>query len=111
LGSYLETTVPVAILHSTSTGEVATQVTVHISVTTPLRRKVTSTDVGLTSIAPGATVIVTARVSGALRGDRVVAMVAVGAWLPASAATGTLAASAGAPSCGGCTRGGSGTLA
>jgi hypothetical protein len=111
LGSYLETTVPVAILRSASTGEVANGVTVHLAVTTPLQRTVTSTDVSVASIAPGATVVVTARVSGALRGDRVVAMVGVGEWLPVSPATSTLTASAGAPSCNGCARGGSGTLA
>lgn len=110
LGSYLETTVPVAILHSASTGEVAARVTVHLAVTTILKRTVASTDVSVASIGPGATVVVTARVSGALRGDRVVAMVAVGEWSPASAATPTLSASAGTPNCAGCARGGSGTL-
>jgi hypothetical protein len=111
LGSYLETTVPVAILRSASTGEVASQVTVHLSVTTPAHRPLASSDVSVSAIAPGSSVVVTARLGGALRGDLVVATVAVGEWTAASTTpVADLAASPGPPSCNSCSRGGSGTV-
>lgn len=111
LGSYLETTVPVAILRSASSGEVATQVTVHLVVTNAAGQATASADAGVSAIAPGAWVVVTARVRGALRGNAVTATVAVGGWVAASVAPpASLAASAGPPSCTACARGGSGTL-
>ncbi|HEY6377690.1 MAG TPA: hypothetical protein VI316_00770 [Candidatus Dormibacteraeota bacterium] len=111
LGSYLETTVPVAILRSASVGEVAIQVSVHLRVATPAGKETASADAGVSAIPPGASVVVTARVRGALRGNVVTAAVTVGGWVATSAAPpASLAVSAGPPSCPGCARGGSGTL-
>lgn len=112
LGSYLETTFPVAILHSAATTDVATRVTVRLVVVSPSGRTVATADpVSVENVPPGATVVVAGRVAGALRGDRSTAAVEVAAWVEASSLpTRRLAVAAGTLSCRGCSAGGSGDV-
>lgn len=107
VGTYLDTTVPLALLRNRSTTQEATGVVVHIVA----GRLGPAGDVTLARLLPGETVVVAARVGGSGRGVAVTATAAVGGWDPVDRGARPIAVGSPTLACPGCSAaGGSGDV-
>lgn len=110
LGAYLETAVPVVIVHNLSLVDIARSVTVHFRVLTPSGAEAGAADTVVSRLLPDQTAAVTARVAASASGDHVDAQVSPGDFIaapsPAAAAETVTGVSVSCPQCG--SRGGSG---
>jgi hypothetical protein len=88
LGAYLETAVPVAIVHNLSLAHEARNVTVHFRVLTPSGAEAGSADTVVARLLPDQTAAISARVAASARGDRTEATVSAQDFVPAPSPAG-----------------------
>ena len=93
LGVYLETTVPVALVHNQSTTGYASGASVHFDVLSPAGRVLRSSDVAVPPLGPGGDGVVAARLALSGSGNTVRARISGGTWAAMGQASPTVAAS------------------
>ena len=109
LGAYLETAVPVAIVHNRSLVDTAQPVTVHFRVLTASGAEAGSADTTVARLLPDQTAAITARVGASASGGHAEAAVSAGSFTPSAAPAPALDhVDQVMVACSGCSRGGSG---